>query len=182
LTKRNEDGVHPFVGELEPFDAASAASLADVRVTRSQAIKLAGLGVAGFLFTLILPDEADALNRRKRRRRRRRRMRQRAITSNPSTVNFGDVTIGTPLTEGVTITNNGTTPVTLRPEVVGDGFTLVDASNFTLDPGESDVVDVVFTPDVGGVSTGTLRLIDVRDGLVVESVDLLGEGVSVTPP
>ena len=164
------------------------SDLADAPVTRARAIKLAGATVAAGALAAFWPAEADALTpqqRRRRRRRRRlraRRRRQAAVVSNPATVNFGDTTVGTPVTEPVQVTNNGTTPVTLQPTVVGDGFTLADTGNITLAPGETATVPVVFNPLQEGVSTGELRLVDARDGLVVETVDLLGNGVNVTTP
>ena len=88
--------------------------------------------------------------------------------SNPSTVNFGGTVVNTPSpAENVTTTNSGPTPVTLRPEVVGDGFSLLDGSDITLAPGETARVPVTFTPAEERVQTGNLRLVDVRDGLVV---------------
>ena len=179
MTKRNEEEIRPSTGELEAFDATE---LAEVRVTRSQAIKLAGMGGAGFLLTLLWPADADAANRKRRKRRKRRRRRQRAVTSNPSTVTFGDTVVGTPSpAENVTITNDGPGSVTLTPEVVGDGFTIAPTfpgiDGFTLAPGASIEVPIIFTPEVGGVSTGKLRIVDAVDGLLVETVELIGEGI-----
>ena len=120
LMKRND-------GELPvPLEG-----LAEERITRARAIKLAGAMGATGAFALLLPDEADALTRRQRRRRRRRRIRQRRnnVTTNTenSTIDFGDVSVvELPVTRTVTVTNNGDVPVTVRP-VVGDGFTRLDA-------------------------------------------------------
>ena len=117
---------------------------------------------------------------RRRRRKRRRRKRQAAVTSNPSTVTFGNTVVNTPSpAEKVTITNDGTTPVTLTPTVVGDGFTIDPTfpgiDGFQLAPGASIAVPVIFTPEVGGPSTGELRIVDAADGLLVETVNLVGE-------
>ncbi len=164
--------------------------LAEERVTRARAIKLAGAMVGTGAFALLLPDEADALTRRQRRRRRlrRRRARQRRqnnVTSEQSTVNFGGTTVGTPVTESVDVTNNGTEPVTITPTVVGDGFTLADAGDITLQPGETVSVPVIFAPQVGAeagdINTGELRLADAADGLLLEAVDLVGTVVNVLP-
>ena len=158
--------------------------LAEERITRARAIKLAGAMGATGAFALLLPDEADALTRRQRRRRRRRRIRQRRnnVTTNTenSTIDFGDVSvIDLPVTRPVTITNNGDVPVTVRP-VVGDGFTLVDADGNEIADGDtiripandSVQLDVILTELV---QSGTLELVDVRDGLVLETVDLVAD-------
>ena len=162
--------------------------LAEERITRARAIKLAGAAVAGGAFSIFWgADVAEARPNRRRRRRRRRRLRRRRRnvtttnnTTDNSTVNFGDSLVGTPVTETVEVTNNGDTPVTIRPEIAGDGFSLVDSSEITLLPGETADVDVVFLPnanDVGQVTTGTLKLVDVDDGLVLENIELLGSPV-----
>ncbi len=175
-TKRND-------GELPvPLEG-----LAEERITRARAIKFAGATITAGALAFLLPDEADALTRKQRRRRRRRRAaarrrRQNNVTSDSSTVTFGDTVLNTPSpAENVTITNDGTTPVTLRPEVVGDGFTVAPTfpgiGGFTLVPGASIDVPVIFTPDVSGPSTGELRIVDAADGLLVETVELVGEGI-----
>ncbi len=176
LTKRND-------GELP----VPLKGLAEERITRARAIKFAGATITAGALAFLLPDEADALTRKQRRRRRRRRTaarrrRQNNVTSDSSTVTFGDTVLNTPSpAENVTITNDGTTPVTLRPEVVGDGFTVAPTfpgiDGFTLAPGASIDVPVIFTPDVSGPSTGELRIVDAADGLLVETVELIGEGI-----
>jgi hypothetical protein len=180
LMKRN-DGDLPA-----PFEPGEG--LADKPITRSRAMKLFGAMGATGAFALFTGGTAEAGERdRRRRRRRRRRLRRRRRnvtttnnTTDNSTVNFGDSLVGTPVTETVEVTNNGDTPVTIRPEIAGDGFSLVDSSEITLLPGETADVDVVFLPnanDVGQVTTGTLKLVDVDDGLVLEDIELLGNPV-----
>jgi hypothetical protein len=160
--------------------------LAEERITRARAIKLAGAAAATGAFALFWgTDEADALTRAQRRRRRRRkrlRRRRRNVTTtnnttDNSTVNFGDSLVGTPVTEVVTIENNGPDSVTLRPEIVGDGFTLVDDGLITIAPGQTAVLPVIFNPLSGDAQTGNLKLVDVDDGLVLEDIDLLGRGL-----
>ena len=174
LTKRND-------GDLP----APLEGLAEERITRARAIKLAGATItAGGLAMFLGTDEADALTRRQRRRRRRRRIRQRRnnVTTNTenSTIDFGDVSVvELPVTRTVTVTNNGDVPVTVRP-VVGDGFTLLDADGneiadddtIRIPANDAVELDVVLTELV---SSGTLELVDVRDGLVLETVDLVAD-------
>ncbi len=126
------------------------AMLTDVGVTRTQALKLAGLGGAGFLFTMLLPDTADA--RKRRRRRRRRRARVTPVVVIPGAT--------TPLT----ITNlSADKPLTIK------GFKVLDSDGRTIDtevlgapvtiqPGDTAIVPV--TVDGGLVDADKLRLID----------------------
>ncbi len=166
LTKRN-DGDLPV-----PFEG-----IAEEPITRARAIKLAGATIAGGAFSIFWgADVAEARpNRRRRRRRRRiRRRRQNNVTSTETT-NFGSTTVGSPLTEFVEVTNNGPDSVTLSPTVVGDGFELVDTGDVTVASGETVRIPVVLNALEEGVQTGTLRLVDARDGLLLEAVDLVGD-------
>ena len=180
--KRDEGGeLRPPQGELEDRSFGDlAVGLTDMTITRSRAIKLAGAALAGSALTILWPGEADAANRKKRRRRRRRR--KAAVTSNSSPTTFPDTVVNIPSQPAdVTITNGGTTSVTLTPEVVGDGFTIAPTfpgiNGFTLAPGVSIDVPVIFTPEVIGPSTGTLRILEGADNLLVETVELIGEGI-----
>ena len=62
----------------------------------------------------------------------------------------------------------------------GDGFaiapTFTGIDGFTLQPANGRRSGHL-RPDVGGVSSGTLELVDTRVGLVVETVGLIGEGI-----
>lgn len=156
--------------------------LADQPVTRARALKLLGATATAGAFAAFAGGAAEARPNRKRRRRRRRRRRQAAVTSPQPTVNFGDTTVGAP-SPAVTIpvTNEGNTPVTIDPTVVGDGFTLGDLSglDLTLDPGETVQIPVTLNALEEGVQTGELQVRDASDGLLLETVDLTG---NVTAP
>jgi hypothetical protein len=170
--KRN-DGDLPV-----PFEPGEG--LADQPITRSRAIKLFGATIAGGALIAFLPAEADARPNRKQRRQRRarraRRRRQAAVTSPQPVVNFNPI-LNVPVTELVDVTNNGPDTVTIDPTVVGEGFTLGDLSNLDLrlEPGETVQIPVILTALNGGVQEGTLRVVDARDGLVLEVVELVGE-------
>ena len=145
--------------------------LAEERITRARAIKLAGAAVAGGAFSIFWgADVAEARpNRRRRRRRRRRRQRQNNVTTDTSIVNITTPGGVVP----VTVTNTGTTPVTITPQIVGDGFSLVNANDakFRLLPGASRLVEVTGTNIAGD---GVLNIRDASDGLILEVVDLNG--------
>lgn len=158
--------------------------LAEERITRARAIKLAGAMVGTGAFALLLPDEADAASRRQRRRRRlrRRRIRQRRnnirTDTENSTIDFGDVDLGDLLNlpvRRVEVFNDGNTPVTLKPTVVGRGFTLVDDAPITIGAGESEFVDVTVTDLLTDGAAGQLKLVDAEDNVTLETVDLLAD-------
>jgi hypothetical protein len=114
VNEMNENALPGREAEAEEYWFDGPTALGDVRITRTQAIKLAGLGGAGFLFTLLLPDTADA---RKRRRRRRRRKAQ--VTPNPVVV-----VPGTPVQ--LSITNPSGEPLTIsRIQLVGSDGTVL---------------------------------------------------------
>ena len=169
----NENALPGREAEVEEYWFDGPTALGDVRITRTQAIKLAGLGGAGFLFTLLLPDTADA------RRRRRRRRRKARVTPNPVVVVPGtpfELSITNPSGEPLTISriqllgSDGTVlspniltdpvripanrTVTVNPTVpIGLDPTLVDASHLVLLDGDRDPITVV---DENGVTVGDI--------------------------
>lgn len=188
LMNRDEGGeLRPPQWELEDssFDELSAV-LADGTVTRARAIKLAGAALlAGTGMMALEQSPAEARRRRKKRRRRKR------VTATPNPVAFGSeedpVPVGTVSTQPVTITNNGTEPVYLQPQL-GNGFSLVvdpsiDPSltaiedPITLSPGDNDVY-VAFNPLQEGVYDGDLTITATPDAnsSTVKVVDLTGFG------
>ena len=173
----------------ENTEGAGFSDLADAPVTRARAIKMFGATAAAGAFALFTGGTAEAGERDRRRRRRRRRRarlrRQRNVTSTNTdngVVNFGDTTVGSPLTEFVDIKNNGPDSVTIDPTVVGSGFTLADLSgiDLTLEPGETVSIPVIVDALSSGVKTGELRILDDADGLLLEKVDLVAD-VNVLP-
>lgn len=146
----NENALPDREAEVEEYWFDGPTALGDVRITRTQALKLAGLGGAGFLLTLVLPDTADARKRRRRRRRRRAKVTPVVVVPGATT----------PLT----ITNlSADKPLTIK------GFKVLDSDGRTIDttvlgapvtiqPGDTAIVPV--TVDGGLVDADKLRLID----------------------
>jgi hypothetical protein len=169
LTKRN-DGDLPV-----PFETGEG--LAEEHVTRARALKLLGaMGATGAfaLFTGGTAEAGERDRRRRRRRRRRRMLRARRRRQNNVTTDTSIVNITTPGgVVPVTVTNNGTTPVTITPQLVGDGFSLVNADDaeFELLPGATRLVEVTGTNLAGD---GVLNIRDASDDLILEVVDLNG--------
>ncbi|MGA9963720.1 MAG: choice-of-anchor D domain-containing protein [Terriglobales bacterium] len=82
------------------------------------------------------------------------------LTANPSTVNFGNVPLGTGATQSVAIANSGGQRLTLSlAGITGTGFSLSGlASPVTLSPGQSLNVTVAFSPQSAGTATGGISL------------------------
>ncbi len=175
-----------------PFEPGEG--LAEERVTRARAIKLLGAMGATGAFALFTGGTAEAgerdRRRRRRRRRRLRRRRQNNVTTNNSTVDFGDNLVdadllGGPITRDIEVANNSDVPVTIRRELVdANGFTLLDASGTPIANGSTIRIPANGTRDItvgltdllgSGLQTGTLRLVDARDGLVLETIDLVAD-------
>jgi Abnormal spindle-like microcephaly-assoc'd, ASPM-SPD-2-Hydin len=83
-----------------------------------------------------------------------------ALISTPASVNFGTVPTGTPKTISETLTNSGSTSLTLtQASLSGAGFTLKGlALPLTLAPGQSTTFTVIFTPPSGGGASGGLTI------------------------
>ena len=82
------------------------------------------------------------------------------LTTNPSTINFGNVPLGTGATQSVAIANSGGQSLNLSlAGVTGTGFSLSGlASPVTLSPGQSLNLTVVFSPQSAGTATGGISL------------------------
>ena len=82
------------------------------------------------------------------------------LTANPSTINFGNVPLGTGATQSVAIANSGGQSLSLSlAGITGTGFSLSGlASPVTLSPGQSSNVTVAFSPRSAGTATGGISL------------------------
>jgi Cep192 domain 4/Abnormal spindle-like microcephaly-assoc'd, ASPM-SPD-2-Hydin len=82
------------------------------------------------------------------------------LTANPSSVSFGNVPIGNTQVQTITLTNGGSTSVTISQLFsAGSGFGLSGISvPFTLAAGQTVSFSVTFTPNSGGASSGSLSI------------------------
>jgi hypothetical protein len=108
------------------------------------------------------------------------------LVAAPSPQDFGAVQVGTPATETITLTNNGSGALAPDIEITSMTLTGTNAAEFShtfttpvlVAPGDSTTVDVTFTPASLGAKTAALEI--AHDGanspLVV---DLSGEGVGL---
>lgn len=100
------------------------------------------------------------------------------LAVDPASIDFGIVEIGSTDSISTTLTNTGTADCVVEASLTstssGD-FSLVSASNYTLTPGNSADVAVLYAPLDVGDDTGTLSLVD-ASGISI-SVSLSGSGV-----
>jgi len=84
-----------------------------------------------------------------------------ALSAAPSPFSAGTVTLGQSSTSSISITNHGTTPVTLNSAfaISGDAsFTASAPANLTIAPGDSTTTDVTFAPTTTGNKSATLAI------------------------
>ena len=104
---------------------------------------------------------------------------QGVLSSAPTTLSFGSVTVNTTQTQVVTITNTGASSVAVSAvNVAGTGFSLSNLSTpFTLAANQSVQVTVGFTPQTTGSASGTLTIQSNAQNSTL-TVPLAGTGVS----
>jgi Abnormal spindle-like microcephaly-assoc'd, ASPM-SPD-2-Hydin len=83
------------------------------------------------------------------------------LVSNPGSLNFANIVVGTSQTQSVTLTNSGSTSVTVSQATVsGNGFTASGlALPLTLGAGQSATLAVVFAPQSAGSVAGNIAVI-----------------------
>lgn len=102
-----------------------------------------------------------------------------SLTANPSSANFGNVTVGNNQTVPVTVTNTGGEGVTLSSAAAtGTGFSFTGPNlPITLNAGQGTTFSVVFAPSATGVASGTLTINSNASNATL-SVPLSGTGVA----
>jgi hypothetical protein len=99
------------------------------------------------------------------------------LSMTPSTVNFGNVSVGSPVSQSLKLTNEGSESVQIKSASVnGTGFSMSGLSiPQTLTPNQSVIFTAKFDPTSTGSKTGA---ISVAVGGSTEAVNLSGVGVS----
>jgi hypothetical protein len=102
-----------------------------------------------------------------------------ALTANPTSANFGNVTLGSNQTIPVTITNTGGEGVTLSSAAAtGPGFSSTGPNlPITLNAGQGTTFNVVFAPSAMGAASGALTINSNASNATL-SVPLSGTGVA----
>jgi len=100
------------------------------------------------------------------------------LSVSPSSLSFGNVTVGSSSQLSISLTNTGNANVSISTVgISGTGFTLASsASAVTLTPSQSASVTVQFTPAAAGSDTGTVTVTSTATGSPA-SVPLSGSGV-----
>jgi hypothetical protein len=79
------------------------------------------------------------------------------VTANPSELAFGDVQIGTKSALPLTLTNNGTSVVTITAgQISGPGFGVETKLPIVLNPGQQFPLNVFFAPRIDGSYSATI--------------------------
>ena len=100
------------------------------------------------------------------------------LSVNPSTLSFGDTTVGQRRLQSVTLTNTGNSPVTVSQVTVsGAGFSVSGiVTPLTLSAGQNAILNVTFSPASTGSVTGALTVTSNATGSPF-SIALSGNGV-----
>jgi len=101
------------------------------------------------------------------------------LTSNPTSVSFGNVSVNTSRSQTVTITNPGATSITVSAvHLTGTGFSLGSLTTpFTLGSNQSAQLTVNFVPTANGSASGSLTITSTAQNGTL-SVALTGTGVT----
>jgi Abnormal spindle-like microcephaly-assoc'd, ASPM-SPD-2-Hydin len=104
---------------------------------------------------------------------------QTGLTISPSTLTFGNVTMGQSGTQSVKLTNSGNTSLTMNlATVAGNGFGMSGLSlPTTLTGGQSVSFNAQFSPTASGAATGSITFTDNAAGSP-QVVSMVGTGVA----
>jgi Abnormal spindle-like microcephaly-assoc'd, ASPM-SPD-2-Hydin/Fibronectin type III domain len=104
-----------------------------------------------------------------------------ALSLSTTSLNFGSVTLGSPVSQTVTLTSTGSSAVTVSAaSLTGAGFTISGATfPVTLNPTVAIKVTVQFNPTVAGTASGTLTFTSNSSTGSTSVVVLSGSGTAV---
>jgi hypothetical protein len=104
----------------------------------------------------------------------------RPMEHSPVRLTFGDQAVGTSADKNLTLTNRGNAPLSvtdIKPTGANpDNFTLASSSGFSVQPGQSCIISVTFTPTAIGNRTAILEISHNASGSP-HRVPLTGSGV-----
>jgi hypothetical protein len=106
-----------------------------------------------------------------------------SVTTNPTSLNFGNVVVGGSPSQTETLTNSGGQSLTIsQAAITGTGFTYTGLSlPLSLTPNQSTTFGVQFAPTGAGTSNGDLSL-TVSGSSTTVDIALSGTGTSVATP
>lgn len=102
------------------------------------------------------------------------------LTTDATSVAFGDVALNTSSTQSVTLAALGTQPVTVSSiAITGTGFTVASVQQpMTLNPGQTAILNVSFLPTALGAETGQLTIASNATNANTVVIALSGSGGS----
>ncbi len=80
-----------------------------------------------------------------------------AFSAQPNPVNFGSIPVGTRSSRTVTIANSGTAALVVTSVVASDPTFAVSRSSFSIPAGQSDTIQIHFTPTIVGNISGEMQ-------------------------
>jgi len=106
---------------------------------------------------------------------------QPIMSVNPSSVSFGNVTVGAPNSQTIVVQNNGAATLTISQATIsGAGFTMSGlAAPATIAAGSNTTFNVAFGPSAAGAVSGSVSLVSNAPGSPT-LIPLSGTGVTVT--
>jgi hypothetical protein len=104
------------------------------------------------------------------------------LSINATGIGFGNVSLGQPATQTLTLSSTGTGSVTVNSAVMtGTGFTMTaPAFPVTLAPGQTATLGIQFDPTVLGASAGVLTISSTSSSNGLAVVALTGTGTAAT--
>ncbi len=97
----------------------------------------------------------------------------------PTLVRFGGTALGSSATLPVTLTNVGTTAVTINSIVAINDYTVSHNCGSSVPPSGTCTINVTFTPKVSGSRPGALTIVS-TDPASPQRVDLVASGLGIT--
>jgi Cep192 domain 4/Beta-propeller repeat len=98
-----------------------------------------------------------------------------AVSLSSSSLDFGEVVVGTTSTQTVTLTNPAQSPLDISSVQAGGDFTESNTCGSVVNPGASCTLSISFTPSAVGTSVGTVTITDTGLGSP-QSITLAGTG------
>ena len=107
---------------------------------------------------------------------------QAALAVTPTSVSFGNVTVGSPNSQTIQLTNTGTGVLTISQVSVttGTGYSASTPALTSLNPGQSTTFNVQFAPASAGSASGSVSVLSNAPNSPA-MIPLSGTGVAATP-
>ncbi|MGA7622117.1 MAG: choice-of-anchor D domain-containing protein [Candidatus Acidiferrales bacterium] len=105
------------------------------------------------------------------------------LSASSTSLTFGNVSVGTPATQSLSVTNTGTATVNIsQATMTGAGFSVVGGNpSGAIAVGQSSTVQVQFAPTAAGAATGALTVIsDASNSPLMISLSATGTQTSLT--